>query len=193
LIDEITQNKARGGKFVYNSNACVVEFQSQMHPIIIVPTTLTPGSLCLGNAYKFLEKGTYEESGVEVPQPVQIKHKINGREITFDVYDSTTGFSESKWRRLVCVICSGNDWQFKGWKPLQGSGSELSKKELFARVRGYYMTYSDSKIPPVIETWNVVKLILPRNKRHHDVNEMTKFWQDFEIFLKREKFRGSDW
>lgn len=89
-----------------------------MHPIIIVPTTLTPGSLCLGNAYKFLEKGMYEECGVEVPQPVQVKHKINGREVTFDVYDSTTGFSESKWRRLVCVICSGNDWQFKGWKPL---------------------------------------------------------------------------
>jgi hypothetical protein len=55
------------------------------------------------------------------------------------------------------------------------------------------MTYSDSKIPPVIDTWNVVKLTLPRNKRHHDVNEISKFWQDLEIFLKREKFRGSDW
>jgi hypothetical protein len=76
---------------------------------------------------------------------------------------------------------------------MQGSGSELSKKELFARVRGYYMTYSDVKVPPVVNNWNVLKLQLPRNKRHHDVNEMTKFWQDLESHLKRERFKGCDW
>ena len=74
-----------------------------------------------------------------------------------------------------------------------GSGSELSKKELFARVRGYYMSYSDTKPPVHISQWNVQKLSLPRNQRHHDVNEMTKFWQDLENFLKREKFKGADW
>jgi hypothetical protein len=55
------------------------------------------------------------------------------------------------------------------------------------------MTYSDVKVPSIIDTWNVLKLSLPRNKRHHDVNEQSKFWNDFESFLKREKFRGSDW
>jgi parafibromin len=140
-----------------------------------------------------LEKGCYTEDGNERPQPVQIKHKLDKREVTFDVYDNVTGFSASKWRRVVCVICSGHEWQFKDWKPLQGSGSELSKKELFARVRGYYLSYSDVKVPPLVETWNVQKLTLPRNKRHHDVNEMTKFWNDFEVYLKRERFKGSDW
>lgn len=83
------------------------------------------------------------EDSTERPQPVQIKHKVHGKDITFDVYDSVTGFSDSKWNRIICVFCSGQDWQFKGWKSLSGSGSELSKKELFARVRGYFMSYSD--------------------------------------------------
>jgi hypothetical protein len=49
------------------------------------------------------------------------------------------------------------------------------------------------KVPALIDSWNVLKLQLPRNKRHHDVNEKSKFWNDFEVFLKRERFRGSDW
>jgi parafibromin len=92
---------------------------------------------------QFLEKGIYSEDSSERPQPVQVKKKVHGKDIVFDVYDSVTGFSDSKWRRIICVICSGQDWQFKGWKPLAGSGSELSKKELFARVRGFFMQYSD--------------------------------------------------
>jgi parafibromin len=147
----------------------------------------------MGNVHSFLEKGAYTEDGKDTNQPIQVKHKMAGREVTFDVYDSVTGFSASKWRRVVCVICSGHEWQFKDWKPMQGSGTELSKKELFARVRGYYLTYSDVKVPAIVGTWNVQKLQLTRNKRHHDVNEMTKFWQDLEVFLKRERFRGSDW
>ena len=164
-----------------------------MHPIIIVPTSLQAGSLCLGNVQQFLEKGIYSEDSSERPQPVQVKKKVHGKDIVFDVYYSVTGFSDSKWRRIICVICSGQDWQFKGWKPLAGSGSELSKKELFALVRGFFMQYSDQKMPSSISTWNVQKLQIPRNQRHHDVNEMSKFWQDLEVFLKRERFKGSDW
>ena len=57
--------------------------------------------------HNFLEKGVYSEDRTEKPQPVQIKHKICGKEVTFDVFDSTVGFSDSKWRRVVAVICSG--------------------------------------------------------------------------------------
>lgn len=81
-----------------------------------------------------------------------------GKEITFDVYDSVQNFSESKWRRLVAVVCSGQEWQFKGWKSMQGSGSDLNKKELFARIRGYFMSYSDQKPPLHVQQWNVMKL-----------------------------------
>ena len=75
---------------------------------------------------------------------------------------------------------------------MRASETDLNKKELFARVRGYYLSYSDMKTPQVVNTWNVLKLLLPRNQRHHDVNEMSKFWQDLEMFLKRERFK-CDW
>lgn len=143
---------------------CVAEFSSQLHPIIIVPTSFQPGSLSLSNVHQFLEKGTYVEKVQAEPQPpVQVKRRVQGREVIFDVYDSVFGFSDTKWRRVVAVICSGADWQFKGWKPLQGSGSELNKKELFARVRGYFMSYSDQKVPQAINSWNVMTLAVPRN------------------------------
>ena len=171
----------------------LLEFQSQLHPILIVPQQLIKGSLCTGNVQQFLEKGNYVEDSTDREQPVQIKRVINKREVIFDVYDNTTGFSETKWRRVVGVFCNGNDWQFKDWKPTRGPGTEISKKELFARVRGYFMTFGDVKIPSHIDSWNVLKLQLPRNKRHHDVNEQTKFWNDFETFLKRERFSGSVW
>ena len=142
---------------------------------------------------QFLEKGNYVNDSAEKQQPVQIKRVINKREITFDVYDSTQGFSDSKWKRVVAVFCSGNEWQFKDWKSTQDLGTVINKKELFARVRGFYMSFQDVKVPSHLDSWNVLKLQLPRNRRHHDVNEQTKFWGDFETFLKRERYSGSVW
>ena len=95
---------------------------------------------------------------------VEIKRRICGKEVTFDVYDSVTHFSSSRWRRVVAVFINGQDWQFRDWK----NGDQ--KRELFARVRAYHMGFVGAKTPPNIQQWNVMKLELPRYKRHHDVN-----------------------
>lgn len=94
-------------------------------------------------------------------------------------------FTETRWQRVVAVFINGHEWQFKDWK----CGNQ--KRELFARVRAYYLYYSGTKVPPTIEQWNVFKLELPRYKRHQDINVCTQFWGDFEQFLKREKFKGA--
>jgi len=52
------------------------------------------------------------------------------------------------------------------------------------------MSFLGSKPPPTIAGWNVLKLELPKHKRHHDVNVQAKFWSDFELFLKKEKVKG---
>ena len=59
-----------------------------------------------------------------------------GREVTFDVFDSTTNFTESRWSRVVAVFVNGHDWQFRDWK-----GAE-DKRLLFARVRAYYLSFA---------------------------------------------------
>jgi hypothetical protein len=54
LLDEITKNK--NGKSVMPKDLAE-QFQQTSHPIIIVPQSLSAGSLCLGNIQQFLEKG----------------------------------------------------------------------------------------------------------------------------------------
>jgi len=84
------------------------------------------------------------------------------------------------------VFVNGQDWQFKDWKNNQ------QKRELFARVRACYISFAGSKIPSSVLQWNTLRLELQRHKRHHDVNVKNVFWNDFEQFLKREKFQGCD-
>lgn len=58
LLDEITLGKTND------------KFQSQLHPILIVPQQLIKGSLCTGNVQQFLEKGNYVEDSTDREQPV---------------------------------------------------------------------------------------------------------------------------
>lgn len=59
-------------------------------------------------------------------------------------------------------------------------------------MRGYYTHYANTQIPATVNSWNVKKLELQRNKRHHDINIRNNFWADLETFLRREKFQGCD-
>jgi parafibromin len=160
--------------------------------VIIVPGMLVPGNLSLANIKRFIEDGVYEENPDSSLQSltaapfVQVTRKIANKNVTFDVYDSVTNFTDSRWQRVVAVFINGQDWQFREWK----NGQE--KRELFARVRGYYIHYANTQIPTVLNNWNIKRLELQRNKRHHDINIRNNMWSDLEEFLRREKFQGCD-
>lgn len=161
--------------------------------MIIVPAMLVPGNLSLANIKQFLEDGVYCENpdsnlqSLSAAAPfVQVTRKIANKNVTFDVYDSVTNFTESRWQRVVAVFVNGQDWQFREWK----SGQE--KRELFARVRGYYIHYAKTQMPTAISNWNIKRLELQRNQRHHDINIRNNMWGDLEEFLRREKFQGCD-
>ena len=127
-------------------------------PVIIVPAMLVAGGLSLANIKRFLEDGVYEErpDQMSVVQPpfVSITRRICNKQVTFDVYDSISNFTPSRWQRIVAVFVNGQDWQFREWK----YGNE--KRELFARVRGYFTHYANTQIPPLINSWNVKRLEL---------------------------------
>lgn len=107
---------------------------------------LVPGNVSLANIKRFLEDGHYEEEpdadkldqGSVMPQFVTVNRRIGNRVVTFDVYDSVTNFTESRWTRVVAVFVNGQDWQFREWK------NRDAKRELFARVRGYYIHYANT-------------------------------------------------
>ena len=197
LLDTILQVDKRKGKFLLDSKLSICaanDFSVMPHPVIIVPGMLVSGNISLANVKRFLEDGLYEEQGsaatmesaLQPSHMVTVKRRIGNRTVTFDVYDSVTNFTESRWTRVVAVFVNGQDWQFKEWK------KHDSKRELFARVRGFYMHYANTQIPPTINTWNIKRLELQRHKRHHDVNIRNNFWTDLEEFLRRDKFQGCD-
>ena len=107
---------------------------------------LVPGNLSLANVKSFLEDGHYQEEPVQMAatqpimssQMVTISRRIGNKNVQFDVYDSVTNFTESRWTRVVAVFVNGQDWQFKEWK------NKDTKRELFARVRGYYIHYANT-------------------------------------------------
>lgn len=71
----------------------------------------------------------------------EVKHKIGDKEYVFEVYDNVQNFTETRWNRVVAVFVNGHEWQFKDWK----CGTQ--KRELFARVRAYYLHFNGSKLP----------------------------------------------
>lgn len=133
----------------------------------------------------FLEGGTYQDMKSELISSAEVTRHLCGREVTFDVFDSVTSFSETRWQRVVAVFVIGQEYQFRDWK----GGSSSDKRKLFARVRAYNLSYAGSKPPATISNWNVTKLELPKFKRHQDVHVQTFFWKDLETFLKREKYK----
>ena len=43
-------------------------------------------------------------------QLVTISRRIGNKIVNFDVYDSVTNFTESRWMRVVAVFVNGQDW-----------------------------------------------------------------------------------
>ena len=79
-------------------------FTSSHHPIIVVPSNVTPGNLCLQNAEQFLAKGEYHDGEKFLTatrmndnfiNKVTFTKNIKGKDVTFDVYDSVNQFDKS--------------------------------------------------------------------------------------------------
>lgn len=149
------------------------------HPIILVPSNLIPGNLCLYNALQFLEKGTYLEEiqDHKITQPVELTRKIRDKYVTFEIYDQTLTFNKNHWRRVAAVFVQGPRYQFKDWP----QGNDLV--QLFLSVKGFYMKYHDIPVDENVKKWNVKQLLINRNKRHMDRTIQNEFWADFEKFL----------
>ena len=104
-------------------------FETTGKPIIVVPSQVNEGNLCILNAKRFLRDGRYRDAAPllekarqedNVKEKESFRHKINmktsydnsreDREIVFEVYDSVTTFSKKDWKRVIAVFLSGHDW-----------------------------------------------------------------------------------
>jgi hypothetical protein len=59
-------------------------------------------------------------------------------------------------------------------------------------VRAFHLCYERSAPPLTIANWNCVKLKVGKHIRHQDLQVFSHFWSDLSLFLKREKYGGTD-
>ncbi|CAJ1413401.1 unnamed protein product, partial [Effrenium voratum] len=136
----------------------LLEQNKEANPIILVPMNKNAPVNML-NVFDLLQEGRYrrpEQQGATGfgyfealrKDHVKLVRHIDGRRWTFEVRDSTKGFSSKDWLRVVAVITNGDDWQFKGW-PFKTVVS------MFMTLKGFYFRERDRfvELPEHVSRW----------------------------------------
>ncbi|CAO3653128.1 unnamed protein product [Cunninghamella blakesleeana] len=155
-------------------------------PIIIVPAAPT-SKLNLFNIKDFLQNEKFVDaqelraSGEKKPEQVTIERKkLSGRSVVYHVVDSVTNFKQSDWDRVCCVLVTGQQWQFKGWK-------WEKPVEVFTHVKGFFPKWSSDKLSGGAAEWAVNVLNIHRDRRYMDKAAVVDFWQRLDSFNSQQK------
>lgn len=168
----------------------------RLDPIIILPSS--PSSLLtLANIKAFLEEGVFiAPSSVSGLAPmggsneiVAINRPKGGRFLAVDSLEALSrlgGGSGSNreqndpWKRVVCVITTGQKWQFKGYRWDQG-------RDLFRNVFGLYPRFNNQPADGNVKEWNVSEIVIDSGKRNHDRQISVGVWRSLEAWIARKK------
>ncbi|KAG8898699.1 accessory factor associated with RNA polymerase II [Tulasnella sp. 403] len=180
-------SKAAGGK------------KSRVFPIIMVSSSPT-ALLTLHNIKKFLEESIYEPSevarqrngGAKTEDVIPIYRKrthigAGGKEVetrvkyfAVDGVDALGKFGADAWDRVVCVMTTGQEWQFKPYKWTE-------PRQLFHNVKGIYFTWTNDPPNSRIKDWNVSELKIDQYKRHVDKSVVAHFWRLLDAWMTTHK------
>ncbi|WRT69552.1 uncharacterized protein IL334_006539 [Kwoniella shivajii] len=157
------------------------------NPIIIISSSPT-SLLTMWNVKKFLEQGIFEPSEVarqheasqgnfKAEDMVPILRKRSGPhgDVTSKYYvvdgvDALQKFGQDAWDRVVCVVTTGQAWQFKPYK-------WQDPRVLFRNVKGVYFQWHNEPINPTVKDWNVTEMRIDRNRRHTDRQVVADLWR----------------
>lgn len=138
------------------------------HPIIIISSSPT-SLLTMWNVKKFLEQGIFEPSEVaraneaqlgntrpEDMVPILRKRSSPTGDITTKYYvvdsvEALQKFGQEPWDRVLCVVTTGQAWQFKPYKWME-------PRTLFRHVKGVYFQWSGEPANPAVKDWNVTEM-----------------------------------
>ena len=71
------------------------------------------------NAIDFLKDGAYTDGETNKSklraedlyrEKVEFSRPIKGNSVTFEVYDTVSGFTHAQWKRVVAVFVHGPEW-----------------------------------------------------------------------------------
>ncbi|TFK65330.1 RNA polymerase II-associated protein [Pluteus cervinus] len=180
----------------------LVRKQRHNYPIIIISSSPT-ALVTMHNVRLFLQEAKFEDSqeargraaaeGNPRPEdmiPIYRKRTTidsSGKEIEsharYFVVDSTEAlgkFGVDAWDRVVCVMTTGQAWQFKPYK-----WSE--PRELFHHVKGFYVSWTTDPPNTKIKDWNVTELKIDKTRRHVDKSTVAHFWKMLDSWIMQHK------
>ncbi|KIK93036.1 hypothetical protein PAXRUDRAFT_829392 [Paxillus rubicundulus Ve08.2h10] len=87
-----------------------------------------------------------------------------------DSTDALQKFGADAWERVVCVMTTGQAWQFRPYKWNE-------PRTLFHHVKGIYFTWTNDPPNGKIKDWNVTELKIDPHRRHVDKSVVAHFWK----------------
>jgi len=173
-----------------------------LYPIIIIPSSPT-ALITMHNVKRFLQESVFEpsqearaqaiaEGNLKPDDVIPIYRKrtqidSSGREtesqvryMVVDSVEALSKFGADPWDRVVCVMTTGQEWQFKNyrWK---------DPNQLFHHVKGMYMSWSNDPQNPKIKDWNVTELKIDLHRRHVDKSVVAHFWKAIDSWTLANK------
>jgi len=171
-------------------------------PIIIISSSPT-SLITMHNVKRFLQESAFEPSAEARARaaaegnsraddliPIYRKRTTvdpSGKEtetrmryFVVDGVESLKKFGDDAWDRVVCVMTTGQAWQFRPYK-----WSE--PKQLFHHVKGVYVTWSNDPPNTKIKDWNVQEMKIDPHRRHVDKSVVAHFWKMLDTWTTTNK------
>ncbi|GJE88111.1 RNA polymerase II-associated protein [Phanerochaete sordida] len=120
----------------------------------------------------YRKRTTIDSSGRET--------EIQMRYFVVDSAEALSKFGQDAWDRVVCVMTTGQAWQFKPYK-------WNDPKVLFHHVKGFYVSLTSDPPNPKIKDWNVTELKIDPNRRHVDKSTVAQFWKTLDAWTLANK------
>jgi len=89
-------------------------------------------------------------------------------------------FGADAWDRVICVMTTGQTWQFKPYK-------WQDPTHLFHHVKGVYVTWANDPPNPKVKDWNVTELKIDPHRRHVDKMTVANFWMQIDDWVQQNK------
>ncbi|KAI5982806.1 RNA pol II accessory factor, Cdc73 family-domain-containing protein [Pisolithus albus] len=170
-----------------------------MFPIIMISSSPT-ALITMYNVKRFLQESVFEAStsareraaSAGNPRAEDVVHidrrrtppTVSGgtiqRYFVVDSTDALQKFGADAWERVVCVMTTGQVWQFRPYK-------WSDPRTLFHHVKGVYVTWSNDPPNPKIKDWNVTELKIDPHRRHIDKSVVAHFWKIIDDWTSANK------
>ncbi|THV07383.1 CDC73-domain-containing protein [Dendrothele bispora CBS 962.96] len=163
-----------------------------MYPIIMISSSPT-ALITMHNVKRFLQESTFEtsqsakaraaaEGNTRPDDLIPLYRRLtaidsSGKEtigqtkyFIVDSVEALSKFGADAWDRVVCVMTTGQAWQFRPYK-----WSE--PRVLFHHVKGVHVSWANDPPNPKIKDWNVTELKIDQHRRHVDKSTVAHFWK----------------